>query len=73
MGVGQAGSAASSRLGRLRAVPDLAYIPAIEGRAPSYSHGGSDTPLLGETIGENLRRTVENFGDREALVSTNTV
>ena len=25
-------------------------------------------PLLGETIGENLRRTVERFGDREALV-----
>ena len=34
----------------------------------SYVHGGSTTPLLGETIGENLRRTVERHGDREALV-----
>ena len=36
--------------------------------APSYCHGASLIPLLGETIGENLRRTVERFGDREALV-----
>jgi fatty-acyl-CoA synthase len=36
--------------------------------AASYAHGTSTTPLLGETIGENLRRTVEKFGDREALV-----
>ncbi|MDQ6743499.1 MAG: AMP-binding protein, partial [Candidatus Dormibacteraeota bacterium] len=36
---------------------------------PSYSHGGSSTPLLGETIGENLRRTAERHGDVEALVS----
>jgi fatty-acyl-CoA synthase len=34
----------------------------------SYLHGPSLTPLLGETIGENLRRTVERFGDRDALV-----
>jgi len=34
----------------------------------SYLHGPSLTPLLGETIGENLRRTVERFGSREALV-----
>src|SRR6266536_3367459 len=37
--------------------------------APSYVHGASEIPLLGETIGENLRRTVERHGDREALVS----
>ena len=36
--------------------------------SPSYVHGTSTTPLLGETIGENLRRTVERHGDREALV-----
>ena len=36
--------------------------------ALSYAHGASDVPLLGETIGANLRRTVECFGDREALV-----
>jgi fatty-acyl-CoA synthase len=35
---------------------------------PSYAHGACSIPLLGETIGENLRRTVERFGDREALV-----
>jgi fatty-acyl-CoA synthase len=35
---------------------------------PSYSHGACSIPLLGETIGANLRRTVERFGEREALV-----
>ncbi len=34
----------------------------------SYAHGGSDVPLLGETIGQALRRTVARFGDRDALV-----
>ena len=34
----------------------------------SYVHGAGSTPLLGETIGENLRRTVERFGERDALV-----
>jgi fatty-acyl-CoA synthase len=36
---------------------------------PSYSHGISDVPLLGETIGENLARAVARFPDRPALVS----
>jgi fatty-acyl-CoA synthase len=36
--------------------------------ALSYAHGTSTTPLLGETIGENLRRTVAAHGAREALV-----
>ncbi len=34
----------------------------------SYSHGTSATPLLGETIGQNLRRIAGRFGDTEALV-----
>jgi fatty-acyl-CoA synthase len=34
----------------------------------SYASGPSSLPLLGETIGENLRRTVEQHGDSEALV-----
>jgi fatty-acyl-CoA synthase len=34
----------------------------------SYVHGTSTTPLLGLTIGEALRQTVEQHGDREALV-----
>jgi fatty-acyl-CoA synthase len=37
--------------------------------SPSYAHGASPVELLGETIGDNLRRTVERHGDREALVS----
>jgi fatty-acyl-CoA synthase len=36
--------------------------------ALSYAHGASSTPLLGETISVNLRRTVERFADGEALV-----
>jgi fatty-acyl-CoA synthase len=36
---------------------------------PSYVHGASGTPLLGQTIGESLERAVERWGDREALVS----
>jgi fatty-acyl-CoA synthase len=36
---------------------------------PSYVHGASATPLLGQTIGENLDRAVERWPDREALVS----
>ncbi|HXD81572.1 MAG TPA: AMP-binding protein [Candidatus Acidoferrum sp.] len=35
----------------------------------SYVQGASDVPLLGETIFQNLRRTAERFGDREALVA----
>lgn len=35
---------------------------------PSYSSGTSDAPLLGDTIGGNLERTVATHGDREALV-----
>ena len=36
---------------------------------PSYVHGASETPLLGQTIGENLDRAIERWGEREALVS----
>jgi fatty-acyl-CoA synthase len=36
---------------------------------PSYVNGPSGAPLLGETIGQNLRRTVERFPEREALVA----
>jgi fatty-acyl-CoA synthase len=34
----------------------------------SYTSAISDTPLLGDTIGENLDRTVRRFPDRPALV-----
>jgi fatty-acyl-CoA synthase len=36
---------------------------------PSYASGTSSRPLLGDTIGDNLDRTIARFGDREALVS----
>jgi fatty-acyl-CoA synthase len=36
--------------------------------APSYAQGACSVPLLGETIGENLRRTAEQARDRGALV-----
>lgn len=39
-------------------------VPAL----PSYTSGISDGPLLGDTIGANLERTVAAHGDREALV-----
>jgi fatty-acyl-CoA synthase len=39
---------------------------------PSYASGTSDTPLLGETVGANLARTVERHPDREALVECAT-
>src|SRR5581483_10376407 len=34
----------------------------------SYANGPSSTPLLGQTIDENLRQTVARFGDRDAVV-----
>jgi fatty-acyl-CoA synthase len=37
---------------------------------PSYAHGACDQPLLGETIGQNLERTVARVPDAEALVCT---
>jgi fatty-acyl-CoA synthase len=37
--------------------------------ALSYARGGESKPLIEETIGANFDRTVERFGDREALVS----
>lgn len=38
----------------------------------SYSSGVAEPPLLTETIGDNLARTVERFGDHEALVECAT-
>ena len=34
-----------------------------------YCKGPSDPPVLEETSGDNLRRTVERFGEPEALVA----
>jgi fatty-acyl-CoA synthase len=48
----------------------IASIPDGEDLMPqlSYAQGACPVPLLGETIGDNLRRTVERFPDAEALV-----
>jgi fatty-acyl-CoA synthase len=35
---------------------------------PSYAHSCGALPLLGQTIGDNLRSTVERFPNRDALV-----
>ncbi|MEE2032329.1 AMP-binding protein [Rhodococcus chondri] len=44
-------------------------MPGITADAlPSYAQGAWDVPLLGDTIGDNLDRTVARHGDREALV-----
>jgi fatty-acyl-CoA synthase len=37
--------------------------------ALSYLHGAGPVPLLGETIGENLDRTVARFPDHDAVIS----
>src|SRR5437870_11355481 len=34
----------------------------------SYAHGACDEPLLGETIGDNLVRTVQRVPDCDALI-----
>lgn len=34
----------------------------------SYVHGASDIPLLGQTIGANLKNTVEKFPNQDALI-----
>jgi fatty-acyl-CoA synthase len=39
---------------------------------PSYASGTSDTPLLGDTIGDDFDRTAAAHPDREALVEVQT-
>ena len=45
------------------AVSNASAVPAL-----SYSHGASGQPLLGETIGDNVRRTAATYPASEALV-----
>jgi len=42
---------------------------ADQAALPSYAHGASPVPLLGDTIGGNLERTVARVPDRPAFVS----
>ncbi|MET9854279.1 AMP-binding protein [Streptomyces sp. NPDC006450] len=46
-------------------VPSVPSVPSVE---PSYASGACEVPLLGDTIGENLDRTVRRFPGRDALV-----
>ena len=48
---------------------DAALAAAEQRFQPSYVSGASTQPLLGESIGATFDRTIERFGDREALVS----
>ncbi len=43
-------------------------MSAVTPRKPSYASGTSDVPLLGDTIGDNLARTVAAHAEREAMV-----
>ncbi|MFB7056090.1 AMP-binding protein [Streptomyces vinaceus] len=43
-------------------------MSAASSTASSYASGVFEVPLLGDTIGENLDRTVHRFPDRDALV-----
>jgi fatty-acyl-CoA synthase len=36
---------------------------------PSQARGSEDVPLIEDTIGANLERTIARFGDREAVIS----
>jgi len=45
-----------------------AGIPVV----PSYASGISDTPLLGDTIGDNFDRTAAAHPDVDALVEVQT-
>jgi fatty-acyl-CoA synthase len=38
----------------------------------SYANGTSTVPMLGETVGDNLDRTIARFGERPALVERET-
>ncbi|MFF3748871.1 AMP-binding protein [Streptomyces sp. NPDC002018] len=52
--------------------PSSRPVPSPRSRSRSrsyaYTHGTGTAPLLGDTIGANLARTVALHGDREALV-----
>ncbi len=47
-------------------------MTAVQPPLPSYASGTSTVPLLGDTIGADLDRTVARVGEREALVECAT-
>jgi fatty-acyl-CoA synthase len=56
------------RRGPVASSPDMLIERDPTSCSLSHAAGPRDVPLLELTIGESLRRTVERFGDREALV-----
>ena len=44
-------------------------IPGGEMAQPSYVHGASCTPLIGETIGVHFDKVAERCGERDALIA----
>jgi fatty-acyl-CoA synthase len=50
-------------------MPKEAAMPALQ---PSYSHGASVQPLIGDTIGDNLRRVAGQYPASDALVDVPT-
>ncbi|OMI41035.1 AMP-binding protein [Streptomyces sparsogenes] len=58
---GSTGTAASA--GTAATAGAAAPAPAL-----AYASGAGEVPLLGDTIGANLARAIERFGEREALV-----
>jgi len=52
--------------------PATDAVTAAAPAVPSYASGVSDVPLLGDTIGDNLDRTVAARPDVEALVEVQT-
>src|SRR6516225_7644552 len=55
-----------------RSVPGKGITMTTSAIAPSYDHGASDRPLLGETIGENFNRIAATHAGREALIDRPT-
>ena len=48
--------------------PSIRNSPILHPVVLAYSHGTSTIPLIGQTIGENLRETARRFPERDALV-----
>ncbi|XP_061563797.1 medium-chain acyl-CoA ligase ACSF2, mitochondrial [Cololabis saira] len=46
---------------------NVGHPPIVPTLTTSYAHGTSTTPLLHDTVGEALQKTVERWPDREAM------
>ncbi|MEU2559897.1 AMP-binding protein [Streptomyces longispororuber] len=64
----EAGSVSSAQVGSASSTQAGSASSAQGGAEPSYAHGTSTTPLLGDTIGRNLDRAVAAWPGRDALV-----